>query len=105
MKARGQPKLPPIYSYRERVDAETFALVAFCFQVRRQRYFDVEAFKSLVRPVLYGVSIFTLAPTRPWTPLETVEKRLREKIGASHGGRLPRIGPCSEVPGWGDWGD
>jgi hypothetical protein len=98
------PKLPPIRVVRERIDDEFCAVIAFCFRVGRQRYYDSDARQTMTRPVLYGISVFALVPAAEsswWRCDEIGRTRLMAELGTR--GRLPYIGVCSDLPGWADY--
>lgn len=97
-------KLPPIRIYRERIDDQTIAVVAYCFEVRWQRFWDNEARQHIRRPILFGVSLFHVCEShRNYFGRQEAEERVLTIIREQ--GRLPYIGPCSETPGWSDFAD
>lgn len=103
-----QAKLPPIRTYRERIDDETDAIIAYCFHVRRRQVIrpasgrgrDRKPASRMVRAFLYGISQFTLVKAGG-ADLARAEQRLLEAFEAK--GHLPLLGPCGDMPGWGDY--
>lgn len=98
------PKLPPIHVMREHVDGEVCAVLAFCFRVGRRRCYDPKNRCTVIRPALFGVSVFTLVSVTDgahWQWLKIGHARLLDKLGPSR--RLPFVGLCHELAGWGDF--
>lgn len=97
------PKLPPIRVVREPIDGEFCAVLAFCFRIGRRRFYDSTLHQAVMRPVLYGLSVFTLVVgNHPPDFYEEVGRlRLIAELGQRE--RLPRIGLCSDLAGWADY--
>ena len=101
-------KLPPIRVHRERVDDETDAIVACCFHVRRRQVVRPATGRGknrtpqsrMVRAYLYGITQFTLVKSGG-AGIARAEARLVETFEAK--GYLPLLGPCADMPGWGDY--
>ena len=99
---RRKPKLPPIRVWTEPVDDGCIAVLATCFKVRPGS--TKENGKWVRRPFLYGFTKFFLTDhsLSRWRREELAVEHITA-IAAESDNYLPRIGPCSDMPGWGDY--
>lgn len=73
-------KTPPIYCWREPIDALYFAVVARCYMISRR--------------CIYGLSVFALVENtreNSWQWRTIGEQRFRHVLAAQHNGRLPFV--------------
>ena len=99
---RRTPKLPPIRVWTEEVDEGCIAVLVTCFKVRPKTTKENGAYVK--RPFLFGYSKFFLTDysLSRWRREELAVEHITA-IAAESYNYLPRIGPCSDMPGWGDY--